>query len=184
MVRRSTVLSFLALSGSIGLLVPLVGWNQADSLNSLAAAEKPSQHNTESSAADPANKGTQQSEIATIIEVNSKVLDEIGKIATLMEESTDMIMRFNHFTDGHTKPVKLCPECWPAPEPDDTADIEESDEKIPETMVQLLKDSNELHMSMRRLRGHLSSQQFALKRHLMKLRAGKLEGSNAAPESD
>ncbi len=175
MMKHSTVVPVAVYFCCIGVLIPIAGCGQADRMSSVEAAEQVVQPTIEQTANRPSEK--EQVEIAAIIQANSKVLDEIGKIGVLMEESTDIIMRFNHFTDGHTKPVKLCPECWPAPDPDDSAGIEDPEEKIPETMPQLLKDSNELHLSMQRLRGHLSSQQFALKRHLKKLRAGKLDAA-------
>ncbi len=151
-------------------------------MSSVGAAEERVSESVAQAADIPAKD--KNARIAAVIEANSKVLDEIGKIAVVMEESTDMIMRFNHFTDGHTTPVALCPECWPAREDDGAAGIEDQEEKISETMDELLKDSNELHMSMLRLRGHLKSQQDALKSHLKKLRAGKLQGKKTLPKSN
>ena len=112
-------------------------------------------------------------DIAAVVEVNSRVMDELRRVAELMTESSDIIMRFNHFTDRHTAPVILCPECFPEAEGDSDLDIEEPEEVVPETMVQRLKDAKELHMTARRFRSHLYAQRMALKSHLTKLRAGK-----------
>jgi hypothetical protein len=84
-----------------------------------------------------------------------------------------MVMRFSHFTDGHPTPVKLCPECFALSEFENNAAVEDPEELIPETMTQLLKDSEEIHLSARRFKGHLKSQQDSLKSHLKKLRTGK-----------
>ena len=112
-------------------------------------------------------------DIAAVVEVNSRVMDELGRVAELMNGSTDIIMRFNHFTDGHTNRALLCPECSPASGGDEDLEIEEPEEVIPETMVQLLEDATELHATALRFRSHLNHQQVALKSHLAKLRAGK-----------
>ena len=58
------------------------------------------------------------------------------------------------------------------------ADIEDPEEVIPETMVQLLKDANELYATALRFSSHLNHQQVALKRHLTQLRAGKPDRKN------
>jgi hypothetical protein len=112
-------------------------------------------------------------DIAAVVEVNSRVMDELGRVAELMNGSTDIIMRFNHFTDGHTNRALLCPECSPASGGDEDLEIEEPEEVIPETMVQLLEDAKELHATALRFSSHLILQQVALKSHLAKLRDGK-----------
>lgn len=117
-------------------------------------------------------------DIAAVIEVNTRVMGELGRTAELMSDSSDIIMRFSHFTDGHTAEVFLCPECSPDSETDEDADIEDPEEVIPETMVQLLKDANELYATALRFSSHLNHQQVALKRHLTQLRAGKPDRKN------
>ena len=117
-------------------------------------------------------------DIASVIEVNSRVMDELGRSAELMSDSSDIIMRFSHFTDEHTAQVLLCPECSPESGTDEDLEIEDSEEVIPETMVQLLKDANELYATALRFSSHLNQQQVALKRHLTQLRAGKSDRKN------
>ncbi len=109
--------------------------------------------------------------IADIIQANSNTIDEVGRAAGVMMESSDIIMRYSHFTDGHTTPVRLCPECWPEPAEVDDAVYEDPEEDIPETMAQLLRDSRDLRLSVARLTSSASAQQAALRHHLEKLRA-------------
>jgi len=176
MVQHSTGIQLSFCLCSVGVLMLAAGCQQADSLGLASVAAGASREIVTQTADIPAEKQTV--EIAAVIEANSKVMDEIGKIAEVMNESTDIIMRFNHFTDGHTTPVKLCPECYSVPANDDADGIEDPEEKIPETMAQLLKVSQELHMSARRFSSHLKAQRTALQSHLKKLRAGKLEHRN------
>ena len=117
-------------------------------------------------------------DIAAVIEVNSRVMDELGRSAELMSDSSDILMRFSHFTDEHTAPVLLCPECSPESGTAEDLEIEDPEEIIPETMVQLLEDAKELHATALRFSNHLNLQQVALNKHLANLRAGQPDRKN------
>lgn len=152
-------------------LTLLAGCGEARSVQTSADQQPDAESDT---AANTGGKAPNtEADIAAIVEVNSKVLEEIGKISEVMTESADIIMRFNHFTDGHTERVMLCPECYPPPDDSLDTEVEDPEEVIPETLEQLLADAQEFHLSAQRIRSHLGAQQFTLKRHLEKLRAAK-----------
>jgi len=110
--------------------------------------------------------------IGKIIELNSKTIAQYGRMAELAEETSDMLMRLSHYTDGHAKRVALCPECAPrvtVPE----VEVDEPEEDLPKTMQQLLDDANEIYHSARGIAATFKNQQVAVELHLNKLREGK-----------
>ena len=109
-------------------------------------------------------------DVADVIKVNSEVIDELGRAASVMTQSSDTIMRYRHYTERHSGTVVLCPECTKDSPVGKGLGFEEPDEDIPETMVQLLKDSQEMRNSVASLTSGLLFQQAALQRHLEKLR--------------
>ena len=109
--------------------------------------------------------------VADVIKVNSEVIDELSRAASVMTQSSDIIMRYRHYTERHSDAVVLCPECTKDSPVGEESGFEEPDEDIPETMVQLLKDSRELRNSVAILTSGLLFQRVALQRHLEKLRA-------------
>lgn len=155
-------------------LVCLAGCGDAPSGVSGTGAASVTTPPDTSSPAVSQNGSASEADIAAVLEVNERIFEEYGRIAEVMTETSDILMRFNHFTDGHTERVLLCPECYPPPE-DLNADVEDPEEVIPPTMEQLLKDAREFHMSALRFRNHLGGQKTTLELHLEKLRAGKLD---------
>ena len=87
----------------------------------------------------------------------------------MMTECTDIIMRYGHFTNDHSTPVLMCPECAQG-KPQEEPVIDDPPEDIPETMEQLLRDSQEVKNSVAGLTLGLKLQLVALERHLEQLR--------------
>ncbi len=108
--------------------------------------------------------------IAEIIRVNSQTIDRMGELAALLEESSDIIMRYSHYTDRHTTRVQLCPECFSRQRRDDPGPETNPPEDIPLTLEQLSRDAFELRDSAARFATHLRLQQDALRHHLKRLR--------------
>lgn len=117
------------------------------------------------------NNEAQKVSVADVIKANSDVIDELGRAASVMTQCSDIVMRYSHFTDHHSETVLLCPECSKGRPKHQEPEIEEPDEDIPETMAQLLSDSQELRTSVGSLTSSLLLQRVALQHHLEKLRA-------------
>ena len=82
-------------------------------------------------------------------------------------------MRYSHYTERHSDAVVLCPECTKDSPRREEPVLDEPDEDIHETMVQLLRDSRELRNSVASLTSGLLFQQASLQHHLEKLRAAE-----------
>ncbi len=108
--------------------------------------------------------------IAELIVANSALIGELGQIAGVMEETSDIMMRYSHYTDNHTEQVPLCPECGTESILGDETVPEEPAEEIPETMEQLLADARELGRSVGSLKSGMVHQRTALRHHLERLR--------------
>jgi len=141
-------------------------------LASAGCQQAESANQSDKKASAPADSDTDM--IAEIIELNSKTIAQYGRMAELAEETSDMLMRLSHYTDGHTNRVALCPECAAkvnVPE----VEVEDPEEDLPKTMQQLLDDANEIYHSARGISATFKNQQVAVELHLKKLRAGKPE---------
>ena len=103
-----------------------------------------------------------------------------------MMASSDIIMRYSHYTNDHSTPVLFCPECFPDRPKEDETEFDDPEAGVPETMDQLLKDSREQSLSVGSLTSSLRLEQAALKYHLEKLRSaagGKTPSTDNFPES-
>jgi hypothetical protein len=101
----------------------------------------------------------------------SAAIESMMAVNGLMEENTDILMRFSHYTTPHTEPTAMCPECSGSPlavfvPPEE---LREHTSRLPSSVA---SDVHELASSMRCLHGHLAQQQVALRHTLGALRAG------------
>jgi len=112
--------------------------------------------------------------------------DEVYEVAEQvfrhLEENSDLMMRYSHFTKPHRTTTALCPECGSGTEDEFVAqDVPynaEADEKM-----DLHRDAQEIHRMLEVIDSTLVLQQITLKYHLTALRDAELF-ENAKPFED
>ena len=98
-------------------------------------------------------------------------IESMMAVNGMMEENTDILMRFSHYTTPHTGPTAMCPECSGSPLAV-FVPPEELREHTNRLRPSVASDVRELARSLRCLHLHLLHQQVALKHTLGELRAG------------
>lgn len=111
-------------------------------------------------------------ELQTVQKNNTETVRSLGHVAALLYDNSDLLMRYSHWTVGHTEVVPLCPECF-------NSDIsQESDEFIAEinrspdgvTSDDLVKDSEEIYRAVGATKMAIFRQRSPLVRTLERLR--------------
>ncbi len=105
-----------------------------------------------------------------IHDANTATIAELGKVAELLYQQADIMARFSHYTDGHTKQTLFCPECGGEsklpPEPEHYDDVDTKPDQ------DLMGDAAEIQRSLQVFQAHLSGQLIGLKYTLKRLREG------------
>jgi hypothetical protein len=103
-------------------------------------------------------------------DANTATIMELGAVAAVMYDNTDTMMRYSHYTEGHSVALLACPECGDSDadhmEPD-ALDAEYADTKPDQNAIE---DARELTLSVSTLRNHLVNQGVALRYTLEQLR--------------
>jgi hypothetical protein len=88
-----------------------------------------------------------------IIKYNTKIIESISEVAVAQTCASDLLMRVNHYMDGHIKGENLCPECAGiGHEFDiDRIDVEDKMVELPNTYNQVVLDLNEIKLSVNNL---------------------------------
>jgi len=122
----------------------------------------------------------QTKNIAKVLIANTAIYKENELLFSRIKKNSDTIMRYSHYTNKHNPSVKrvmFCPECGEGASEDliknTVTEHKEVFEYVPETFEQLLKDSEELRISVSSASASMYGQSLALKNHLNKLRHTK-----------
>ena len=122
----------------------------------------------------------QTKNIAKVLIANTTIYKENELLFSRIKKNSDTIMRYSHFMNEHNPEVKrvmFCPECGEGASEDliknTVTEHREVFEDVPETFEQLLKDSEELRISVSSASASMYGQSLAIENHLDKLRTTK-----------
>lgn len=59
----------------------------------------------------PTMSGLTLGEVQEIQKTNTEIVKSIGRVAALFHDSSDLIMRYSHWIQGHKEETPFCPEC-------------------------------------------------------------------------
>ena len=113
---------------------------------------------------------------------NDETYEVAEQVFRSLEENSDLMMRYSHFTKPHRKTIPLCPECGSGIEDKfvpTSVDLSQEDVEP----MDLHRDAKEIHEMMRSVHTTLLMQRMTLKHHLTALRDAELF-ENAKPFED